>query len=293
MPQRSPAVAGHFYEGNPAVLARQVDAWLNPAAPLPIDPEMLALLPSCVADADSGEPVPALLTMLPHAGHIFCGAVIGKTLSRTLLPRRLVLLCPNHTGLGRGLAVWPSGLWNTPLGDVPVDEELADALADCDAGFVRDTAAHMREHALEVQLPFLQRRIPELRIAPVCVHVMPSALEPAGTALAGIIRKFREQGEDVGIVVSSDMNHYAPREETLRRDSGALAAFLAADPVGLYNTVHRGGISMCGVCPATLALFAARTLNATSAALTGYTTSGKATGDESAVVGYAGAYLER
>lgn len=291
MLRRSPCVAGRFYEASPETLAARVDAWLDAGAPAPLEAAMAALLPPDAPDSGCGSPVRARLALLPHAGHMFCGAVIGKTLCRAKLPQRLILLCPSHTGQGRELAVWPSGVWTTPLGDMPVDEESAAALLESGGGFTADTAAHAREHAIEVILPFLQRAVPEAHMVPVCVRCPSSRLESAGLALAGVIHKLREQGEEVGIVISSDMNHYAPHDETIRRDALALNAFLAADPVRLYNTVRAEGISMCGVQPAVLALFAAAALKETRSALAAYTTSGRTTGDYDAVVGYAGAYL--
>lgn len=291
MLRRLPYVAGRFYEARPEVLAARVDARLDARAPGPLEAAMAALLPPDAVDSGCGAPVRARLVLVPHAGHTFCGTVIGKTLCRAKLPQRLVLLCPNHTGQGQELAVWPSGAWTTPLGDMPVDEEAAAALLASGGGFTADTAAHLREHSIEVLLPFLQRAVPEARVVPVCVCCPSSRLEPAGLALARVIRKFREQGEEIGIVVSSDMNHYAPHEDTIRRDAPALNAFLAADPVRLYNTVQAEGISMCGVQPAVSALFAASALGETRTALTAYTTSGRTTGDYEAVVGYAGAYL--
>ncbi len=290
MLRRFPVVAGHFYEDRPDALAEVLDALLHPGTSFVSEPAMTALLPPDVFDSGKGDPVPVRFALLPHAGHAYCGTLIGRTLRRIRLPRRLVLLCPTHTGEGRPLAVWPSGAWRTPLGDVPVDEELAAALIASGGGFAADTAAHLREHALEVILPFIQRAVPEVRIAPVCAGCAPSQLQAAGEALAEVVRNFRAGGEEVGLVVSSDMNHYAAQAETVRRDALALKALTAADPVRLYNTVAVEGISMCGVRPAVLALFALRSLGETRVVLTGYLTSGTVSGDTRAVVGYAGAY---
>ncbi len=288
--RRFPVVAGHFYEGRPDALADVLDVLLHPGTPFASEPAMTELLPPDAFDSGEGDPCPARFVLLPHAGHAYCGALIGRTLRRVRLPRRLILLCPTHSGDGLPLAVWPSGCWSTPLGDVPVDEELVAALLASGGGFAADTAAHLREHSLEVVLPFVQRAVPDVRIVPVCVGCAPSQLQAAGEALAGVLRAFRTCGEEVGLVVSSDMNHYAPQAETVRRDALALAALSAADPVRLYNTVATESISMCGVRPAVLALFALRSLGETRVILTGYLTSGTVTGDTRAVVGYAGAY---
>lgn len=281
MYNRTPVVAGQFYSADSARLAAEVDNFMT------------------VSATDQPRPVP-LLTLLPHAGYVFCGSVIGATLARVQLPERLILLGPNHTGQGAPLAVWPDGQWQTPLGSVPVDTELATALLDSDAGFTADTQAHTSEHALEVLLPFLQRAVSPLRITPVTVSCHPDKLEAAGLALAQAIRacsdtSISDAPRSIGIIVSSDMNHFADQKTTLRLDSLALEPFLALDPVRLFNTVSENRISMCGVFPATLGLFACAFLGITpktgKVELVRHTTSAEASGDTARVVGYAGAYV--
>lgn len=277
MTVRPAMLAGHFYSHDPEELTRQIRLFLSDAAP----PE--------------NERTPALMALLPHAGHIYCGQVIGRTLAGISLPSRLVLLCPNHTGRGVPLAVWPKGAWMTPLGPVPVDEECAEALLRQEgSAFTADTTAHMGEHSLEVLLPFLQSAVPGLRITPICVSCAPSALEAAGRQLGSLIRTFAGQGEELGVIISSDMNHFADEKTTLQLDALALRAFLDLDPVALFNTVAARRISMCGVLPATLALFACLELGiAGPAVLVQHTTSGAVSGDRSRVVGYAGACIPR
>lgn len=283
MHNRAPAVAGQFYSADPASLAAEVDAFLDRSLPL------------------QSRPVP-LLTLLPHAGYVFCGSVIGATLNRVRLPERLILLGPNHTGQGAPLAVWPDGQWQTPLGAVPVDTELTTTLLDSGTGFTADTRAHTAEHSLEVLLPFLQRAgSTNLRITPVTVSCQPDKLEAAGLALAEVIRAATTVDaatsgvRSIGLIVSSDMNHFADQKATLRLDALALEPFLALDPVRLFNTVSENRISMCGVFPATLGLFACAFLGITpetgTAELVRHTTSADAFGDTNRVVGYAGAYI--
>ena len=275
MSLRPALVAGQFYPGSPTALLHAVAGYLR-------------------AEETPPSRAQALLTMLPHAGYAYCGEVIGATLSQIALPSRLILLGPNHTGRGAPLSVWPDGAWRTPLGDVPVDTEMASALIDTPAaGYVADKAAHMGEHSLEVLLPFLQVLIPDLRVTPVCVACRPQELEAAGAALAQAVRRQTGSATSIGFIVSSDMNHYADQETTLRLDNAALDAFLTLDPVLLFNTVAEQRISMCGVLPATLALFAAQALGADRAVLTRHATSADVSGDAARVVGYAGAYVTR
>lgn len=284
MPLRQPAVAGRFYPADPAALSQEVQHYL--AGPEPSAPK------------DASEP--AIMAMLPHAGYIFCGEVLGATLARIQLPSTLVLLGPNHTGRGAPLAVWPEGQWLTPLGPVDVDSTLARALFDSGAGFQADTEAHTFEHSLEVLLPFLQTRIPDLRILPIAVAGLPlPLLQMAGQALAAAMRQAESQTPPtegpcprrVGMVVSSDMNHFASHERTLQLDKMALEQMLHMDEAALASTVHSEKISMCGVHPACIALAACRNLGAQESVFVKHATSGPVSGDMERVVGYAGTYV--
>lgn len=279
MPVRQPVVAGRFYPGNPEVLRKVVRGFLAASE----------------ASALPGRSRKAWGCMLPHAGYVFSGAVAGATLDGLTLPRRLVILCPNHTGRGQPLGVWPAGAWLTPLGQVPVDEALAGALTSAGGGFSPDTHAHLGEHSIEVVLPFLQlaARGP-FAVVPVCVGTRhPGALARAGEALAALLA--RPENADVGVVVSSDMNHYEDVRRTEQKDSLALERALAADAGGLLRVVEEADISMCGAAPLALALHAARRLGDLRVELAAHDTSATASGDTQHVVGYAGLrlYLER
>jgi len=260
--EREPAVAGRFYPAEPDRLASEVQRLLGVAP--------------------SEQPVRALGVIAPHAGYIYSGAIAGTTFARIVVPPRTVVLCPNHTGMGEPVALWPDGGFRTPVGRVPVDLELAAELAACPL-VSRDRAAHRHEHALEVQLPLLLARQPELRIVPLCLgRLTLDQCRELGAAIASAA------GPDALVVASSDMSHYIPAAEARRRDHRALDRVLALDPEGLYATVRGEGITMCGVVPATVMLFAARQLGARSATLVRYGNSGEVNGDTRSVVGYAG-----
>jgi len=258
---REPAVAGTFYPGEPARLAKDVAGLLR-----------------------SGGPAQKALGLLaPHAGYVYSGAVAGATYARVEVPARAVVLGPNHTGHGARAALWPDGAFRTPLGEVAIDPELTAALAAC-PGVRGDRAAHLREHALEVQLPFLQVRRPGVAIAALCLGPLSLAeAEELGGALSEAVK-----GREALLVASSDMSHYLEEARARALDARALERLLALDPRGLYETVRRERISMCGVVPATVMLFAARALGATRAELVRYAHSGEVTGDRQSVVGYAG-----
>jgi AmmeMemoRadiSam system protein B len=261
---RQPAVAGAFYPRHPDSLQQELNG-LVPAV------EHRHRLLACIA---------------PHAGYVYSGAVAGQLFGHLDLPERIVVMGPNHTGMGAAVAVAPHSEWDTPLGPQPVDRDLAHRLEQRFPAASQDASAHWKEHSIEVQLPFLRQRRPELRVLPICIQHL--GLEDClllGHALADVVT---ELGEPVGIVASSDMTHYKPDEVARAQDRKAIDAALARSPTELYETVHREGITMCGVVPATIALEAANRLGATDAHLVAYATSGDTSGDYSAVVGYAG-----
>ncbi len=265
---RPPAVAGQFYPAHPTSLAREVER--------------------CLGQATAGPPATrAVAIMVPHAGYVYSGPIAGQTYRRVVVPRRVVVLCPNHTGRGARCAVWPRGSWNLPGSAVSIDEPLASALA-ATTGCVSDRRAHEREHSAEVQLPFLCAREPALTVTPVCLSRLSyEECHTLGLGLAQAIRTAASRDE-VLIVASTDMSHHIPAELARQLDSRALERVLALDPQGLHDVVLTQDISMCGFIPTTVALVAALELGANHAELVAYGNSGDVSGDHDHVVVYAG-----
>ncbi len=277
---RAPIVAGMFYPSDPVELARQASA---------------LCLPEKLAAEELLRPKPlARMVMLPHAGYVYSGRVAGLTLAQVDLPQDLVLLGPCHRVRGQGLSVWGSGKWVTPLGEISVAEDLAAELLNSQADFVEEKEPHLQDHCLEVLLPLLKMRRPDLKIVPVAVSAHePAKLRLAALTLAEIIHNRTVSGlEAPALIVSSDMSHYLPQAETTRLDNLALEKVLALDGPGLYQTVSQHNISMCGVLPATLALQTCKALGAKEGRLVKYATSGEVSGDFKQVVGYAGVVVE-
>jgi hypothetical protein len=264
LPIRDPAVAGRFYPGDRQTLLDQMETFLPAVS---------------VAK-------PALGCVAPHAGYIYSGAVAGAVYSAVEIPRLCLVLCPNHTGKGRPLAIMSSGSWETPLGPVDIDAPLAGALKQQFPLLTEDSEAHRSEHAIEVQLPFLQRRNPQSRFVPIALGTGQfEVLEQLGNAVTAVLK---EQTEPVLMIASSDMNHYENDRITREKDHKAIAQMLAMDARGLFDVVVNEDISMCGVGPTVVMLTAARRLGAKSAELVKYATSGDVSGDRETVVGYAG-----
>jgi hypothetical protein len=217
---------------------------------------------------------------------MYSGHVAGALYRRLELPRRYVILCPNHTGRGEPLAIMTEGAWHTPLGDAAIDGDLAEQLKLHMPLLSEDSEAHRVEHALEVQLPFLQVLAPGFQFVPITVGT--SNFE-ALTALGVVIgNALANQQEPFLLIASSDMNHYESDETTRVKDRRAIDQLLALEPRGLYDVVHQENISMCGYGPAVVMLTAARKLGATRAKLIRYATSGDVSGEKDMVVGYAG-----
>lgn len=265
---RKTAVAGHFYPEDPHELSQFVQQ----------------CLPPCVTKTM------AIGIVSPHAGYIYSGAVAGAVYSQIIIPDCCIILSPNHTGLGKPCAIIPEGQWETPLGTVPIDTPLAEALmADCTL-LESDTASQEQEHALEVQLPFLQYLNKNIRFVPITLGSLALAECLAiGQTLAQVIKN---QNTPILIIASSDMNHYEDQATTLSKNQLALDEILRRDPKQLYRVVREHNISMCGIMPTTAMLAAANELGATHSTLISHRTSGDVNHDYASVVGYASLIIQ-
>ncbi|SNR88067.1 AmmeMemoRadiSam system protein B [Desulfurobacterium atlanticum] len=260
---RYPAVAGQFYPALPEDLKLMLDSMCEPAPK-----------------------VKAKAVIVPHAGYIYSGKVAGATYSRVEIPDNNIIIGPNHTGLGKKVSVFPDGVWVTPFGEVPVNSEIVSRLVSYPP-YEPDVNAHIYEHSLEVQVPFLQYCSgfrESLSIVPVVFSFLDyTVCEQAGKVLANAIAD-----EDGLIVISTDFSHYVPADKAKELDSLAIDAILNLNPYELYERVVTYNISMCGVIPATVGIIAAKLLGAENAELVMYRTSGDVTNNYKEVVSYAG-----
>ena len=262
---RPPAVAGTFYEADAEALARTVDRLLE--------------------GERKPEAVPA--AMVPHAGLRFSGHVAAKVLRNIHIPGTVIVIGPKHTNLGVEWAVAPQQSWSLPGFEVASDFMLARRLCQAIPGLEMDAAAHRREHAIEVELPFLARLSPASKV--VGIAVGPSDLSSCLAFARGLAEVVRGLNEQPLLLISSDMNHFANDPDTRRLDAMALAALERGDPTEVHETVTQNNISMCGVLPAVIVLETLRLLNKSSRGRQiAYATSADVTGDPSRVVGYSG-----
>jgi len=260
---RHPVVAGQFYPAQASRLSRIISGMVD----------------------DQAEKEDVIGVVSPHAGYPYSGPVTAAAISRIKFKDTFVILGPNHTGMGKALSIMTVGSWETPLGSIEIDTELAGQILTDSRYLEEDDKAHQYEHSIEVQIPFLQYFSKDFRIVPVAFsYHSPAAYKDVGRAIA---RAVKDTEKGVVIIASSDMTHYEPQESARQKDNKAIEAILDLDEDELLRRVDEFGISMCGYAPTVALITAAKALGATRAELVRYQTSGDVTGDYSSVVGYA------
>lgn len=265
---RRPFVAGQFYEKKPALLVKEIQRYVT----------------------DDKNKVEAKAIVAPHAGYIFSGAVAGAVYSKILFPDTFIILSPNHTGLGSPVSVFSEGIWDIPLRNFEVDEDMAKDITHKSAFTKADFNAHLYEHSIEVHLPFIAYFSKTVKIVPITI--MKLSLKECITLGKDIASVIVESGKRVTVVASSDMSHYVTDEVARHLDNSAIQEMLRLDEKGLYNVVSEKKISMCGVIPVTTAIVCAKELGAQSSTLVKYATSAEVSGDFKHVVGYAGLIMQ-
>jgi AmmeMemoRadiSam system protein B len=272
--KRPPAVAGMFYPSSEQELRSVIDQSFRNTKFGP------------------GMPPPALQerriygVVTPHAGYVYSGAVAANSYYQISANDfdTVVMVGPNHYGIGSGVATMKSGVWETPLGQVQVNGELASEIAKKSGIIDFDDFAHSRDHCLEVQLPFLQSIKGKFTIVPIILIMqdIDTAFD-IGKAIADTIA---EKPEKTMLVASSDLTHYEPNLMAHEKDNELLKAVLALDVLKFYAVLERMDVSACGYGAIASVMVAAKNLGATRGELLKYATSGDVTGDTGAVVGY-------
>lgn len=265
--RRAAAVAGQFYYGSPSRLINQVE--------------------SCIDKRAKRENAKGIV--VPHAGLIYSGHVAGAVYSSINFPKTFILIGPNHTGIGTNISIMDSGEWEIPTGILHVDKELAHKVFVNVPLVKKDLQAHLFEHSLEVQLPFILYFSQDVKIVPILI--LSASLDECRMLGEGIARAVKNFNYDIIIAASSDMSHYVPDSVARQKDKKAIDMILSLNPEGLYETVVKERISMCGYLPVVTMIYAVKYLGAESARLVKYATSGEVSGDYDYVVGYAGIIL--
>jgi len=267
---RQPIASGRFYPGNAEQIKALIDSFTQ----------------------GNEDKVDAIGVVAPHAGYIYSGSVATAVFSRVEPADTYIIIGPNHTGMGKPFSIMTVGSWKTPLGEVPIDSTLAQSILAKSKNLQEDRTAHQNEHSIEVQLPIIQYFKPDLKIVPIILSVATLEIyHEIGAAIAQAIKE--TDGKSILIVASSDMTHYESQEAASAKDHRAIEEILKLDEEGLLNRVVKERISMCGYASVVTMLTAAKILGAKTAELVRYQTSGDASGDYSAVVGYAGVIVRR
>jgi AmmeMemoRadiSam system protein B len=267
MRRRHPSVAGRWYSDDPVQLTAEVDRYVDRAELDPI-----------------GGPVVAIVA--PHAGLMYSGPVAAfayKAAARSGCTAA-VLVGPSHFVPFQGASIWPDGAWQTPLGDVVVDADLAHAIRSAWSGLVHLPEAHGREHSLEMQMPFVARLLPDVPIVPIVMGLQTRETAFAlASALEGAIA--RRAGRTL-LIASSDLSHYEDAATAQALDAVVLGHVESLSPDRLMGALEAEPRHACGGGPMVSVLEAARRLGASSAHVLEYADSGDVSGDKSSVVGY-------
>lgn len=265
---RKPAVAGQFYPYSKPEIKKQIEEF--------------------IIEGEKRERVIAAVS--PHAGYIYSGKVAGQVYSKIEIPKNVVIIGPNHTGIGAPASIMTDGEWEMPSGNVKINSELANSILNESDYLKSDAIGHSREHSLEVQIPFIQYLVEDFSLVPVAL--MRSDYEICEDVGKAVSKGIEACGEDTLIIASTDMTHYESHESAKNKDRLAIDQILKLDPEGLYNTIKSKNISMCGFIPTTTTMIASKLLGAKQAELVGYMTSGEVSGDYEHVVGYAGLLIK-
>ncbi len=282
MKRRLPAQAGTFYPDTEGALRTQIQqSFLHPLGP--------GAIPTIPGTRNQN----LLGLIVPHAGYRYSGPVAAHSyylLASAGIFESIIILGPNHTGIGSGVSTMTEGEWSTPLGDVPIDTDLAQEIVDSSHLVDVEDEAHRNEHSIEVQLPFLQFIYPRrFKFVPICMMLqdLQTSIE-VGEAIAKAAENHRAI-----VLASSDWTHYEPQEQAQSKDEQAIEEALQMNEKKFQEIIEERSVSACGYGPVTAMIHAAKLRGAKSGNLLSYQTSGDVTGNKSAVVGYAAASFEK
>jgi hypothetical protein len=277
---RRPAVAGTFYPADRNDLIRLIESCFTHA----LGPGKLP------GSGDAKEGLVALIS--PHAGYVYSGPVASHgflLLSGANKPDTVIIVGPNHSGVGTDVSLYPEGRWLTPLGPIDIDSELTYSLVRRSDVFSVDDFSHASEHSIEVQLPFLQYVLKDFKLVPICMlDQSKETSKKVGDAVAEAV-----VGKRALLVASSDLTHYEPADAVRKKDEQVLSEVMTLDVDRLYSTLASTGSTACGYGPMTVAMRVAQKLGAKGGRLLKYANSGDIMGDNRAVVGYASAAFEK
>ena len=275
---RQPAVAGAFYPDNPEKLIELIESSF-------LDDAGVGHIPKLKSFEDKDYPINV---MVPHAGYQYSGAIASHGYCKIVengFPEVFIIISPNHTGFGSEISVFNEGSWITPLGNVEVDAEFADAVIDASDFASADFSAHIREHSIEVQLPFLQYFSDDFKIVPITMgrqnFVTSSDLAKA------IFEAAEKLDKSYCVIASTDLSHFNNQEKANKVDAFVLEDIEEMNEFKLFEEVVQYNITMCGYGPVMTTMSLSKKVNKKTSEILAYGTSGDVSGDFTSVVGYA------
>lgn len=275
---RQPAVAGAFYPDNPERLRELIESCF-------LDKRGVGYVPELGSFEDADYPINV---MLPHAGYQYSGAIASHgycEIVKNGFPEVFIIISPNHTGFGSEISVFNEGEWITPLGNIEIDSEFADAIIESSDIASADFSAHIREHSIEVQLPFLQYFSTDFKIVPIVMgtqnFVTSSDLSKA------IFEAAKKLDKSYSVIASTDLSHFNNQERANKVDGFVLEDIGEMNEFKLFEEVVQYNITMCGYGPVMTAMSLSKMCGKNDSEILAYGTSGDVTGDMTSVVGYA------
>lgn len=271
-PVRKSVIAGSWYPGNPSILRKDIEHYFNSVSGLDIKGEIVGLI-------------------APHAGYLYSGQIAANAyaLIRGQKYDAVIVVGPSHRYAFHGVSVFSQGGYETPLGIVPVHRDIAEKMKQTSKIVADVPQAHLQEHSVEIQLPFLQIALGEFSFLPL---VMGDQNVETCRQLAETIYQV-SRGKKILIVGSSDLSHFYNYNMAKKMDAVTLEYLEKGDAHGLCESLARGEIEACGGGPMAVVMLAARLMNADKALLLKYANSGDVSGDKNSVVGYAAAVYFR
>ena len=275
--RRKPSVSGIFYSSNKEQLVDELKGCFTNKI----------FGPGRLPPSDQVRKIYGMVS--PHAGYLYSGSVAANGYYSVSSSKfnNVILVGPNHYGLGSSVATTMNGIWESPIGDVMVNPQVAKDIASRATSMDFDEFAHSRDHCLEVQIPFLLFATEKFRIVPIILTNQDEylALE-LGSAISDTVNECISKGDEFMLIASSDFTHYESNSEAHRKDSQLIKSILSLDITAFYYTLRQYNVSACGYGAIATVMVAAKNLGATRGELIRYAPSGDVTGDKSSVVGY-------
>lgn len=275
---RKPAVAGLFYPNNAEDLKRLIESCF-------LDESGVGLLPKLIKFEGKNYPINVIV---PHAGYQYSGTIASYSycdIVKNGFPEVFIIISPNHTGFGSEISVFNEGEWITPLGNVEVDSEFADEIISISDIASSDFSAHVHEHSIEVQLPFLQYFSSDFKIVPITMGTQ--TFTTSNDLANAIFEAGNNLDKSYCVIASTDLSHFNNQEKANKVDGFVLEDIEEMNEFKLFEEVVQYNITMCGYGPVMTNISLSKRCGKKSCEILAYQTSGDVTGDFNSVVGYA------